>query len=115
MIGDVGARFDDAAARGARGVVPGEDGEIVGAPLIHVARRTVDDDAGDASQFCAERKVAAPARGVEPGPLLDDDDVAGLRGFDGGGAQVPRRGPPVVLFQLDGYGTSRIRRSVEKR
>src|SRR4029077_7275323 len=51
---------------------------------------TIDDDAGDALQACAERQHAAPSRRIDAGALLDDDDVTRLRCLDGGGAEVTR-------------------------
>ncbi len=90
VIGTFGADFDDASPRRARGVIAREHREVVRAGLVHVARGTVDDDAGDALQARAERQHAAPSRRVDAGALLDDDDVARLRCLDGGGAEVTR-------------------------
>ena len=108
MIGTLVPVFDDAAARGARGVVAGEDREVV-----HAASST--SRAGPSTMTPATPRslapsdeVAAPAGGVDAGALLDDDHVARLRRFDGGRAEMPRRrGPAVVLFQLDGDHAAR--------
>ena len=99
----VRAGLDDAPARGARGGAPREDGEVVAARLVDVARRAVDDHTGDSAQLRAERQVASPARRVDAGALLDHDDVARLRRLDGRGPQMPRRRrPAIVFFELHG-------------
>src|SRR5688500_16035108 len=90
--GHIRGHFDDTAARGSRGGGSGEHGEVVFARLVDVARRTVDDDAGNLPQLGAEREIAAPARGVNARALFHDNHVAWLRGFDGGGAEMPRSG-----------------------
>src|SRR4029453_4295244 len=78
-----------------------EHRKVVAARLVHVARRSLDDDAGDASQLGAERQGAAPSSRVAPGALLDDDDVAGCGAINGGSAQVPGcRGTTIVSFEL---------------
>lgn len=84
--------LDDAPPRRACRRRPGIDRKAEFQCLVDVARRPIDDHAGNALGARADRQDAAPAGGLDAGPLLDDDDVAGIGRLDGRGAEMPRRG-----------------------
>ena len=64
--------------------------------------RAFDDDARDAAHLRADGQIAAPGRGVEPGALLHDDNVAGRCRFNRGGAEMARVRPAFGAIQLHG-------------
>ena len=70
--------------------MPGENRELELTRLVDVARGAVDDDAGDALGLGRGAEDAAPGGSVGAA-VLDDDDVTGVRGLDGGGAEVAGR------------------------
>jgi hypothetical protein len=72
-------------------MISGEDRKIVLAALIDVSRRTLNNGAGDAAQFCAKREVSTPSGRIDTGSLLHDNHVARFGGLYGSGAQVSRR------------------------
>ena len=92
----------DTTACGVRRMASGENREVQFAAVVDVPRRAFDDDSGNTAQFGAKRQRAAPRRRVQPGALLDDNDVAGLCRFNSRRAKVTLgSGPAFRLVQLD--------------
>src|SRR5712691_1820107 len=100
--GLVRRHFDDASARGARGVASCEHRKVKLAAFIDIPGGTIDDHSSDIAHFRADRKIAAPRGRVDSRSLLDDNDVAWRRRLDGRGAQVTRAGSAIGPIQLDG-------------
>src|SRR6266540_2290267 len=95
--------LDDPSARRDRDDGLAEDGKPDLTAAVDVAAGAVDNHAAHATGERRVREDVAPAGHVRSTSVVDDDDVAWLRGLDGGRCQVDARFGDPGRNDLDGY------------
>src|SRR5690606_11729815 len=97
--------FDDSTAGGSWHCGTSENREAQFARLVDVARGSTTHDTCDAADL-RRRGEDATLTGRVGARVLDDDDVAGVRSFDGARAEVPRGRAAVGVDELHRHDTA---------